>query len=101
LNLAQAVILVAYEWFKAADTTPASTTDYDPPAAHASLEGLIEHVDGALEAAGYYNVPSRVASSKRTLRNLLTRPGYNEKEIRTLRGIVHALVTGRRGRRPS
>ena len=101
LNLAQAVILVAYEWFKAADATPGSVTDYDPPAAHASLEGLYQHVDGALEAAGYYNVPSRIASSKRTLRNLLTRPGYNEKEIRTLRGIVHALAEGRRGRRPN
>ena len=100
LNLAQAVLLLAYEWFKAADTTPATSTDYDPPASHAALEGLIQHVDGALEAADYYNVPSRVASSKRTLRNLLTRPGYNESEIRTLRGIVHALVTGRRGRRP-
>lgn len=99
LNLAQAVILVAYEWFKAADVTPGTVTDYDPPASHASLEGLIDHVDGALETAGYYNVPSRVASSKRTLRNLLTRPGYNEKEIRTLRGIVHALVEGRRGKR--
>lgn len=100
LNLAQAVILVAYEWHKAADTTPGTVTDYDPPASHASLEGLIGHVDDALEAAGYYNVPSRIASSKRTLRNLLTRPGYNEKEVRTLRGIVHALVVGRRGSRP-
>lgn len=100
LNLAQAVILVAYEWFKAADATPASQTNYDPPAAHASLEGLYGHIDGALEDAGYYNVPSRVASTKRTLRNLLTRPGYNEKEIRTLRGIVHTLVEGRRGHRP-
>jgi tRNA/rRNA methyltransferase len=99
LNLAQAVLLVAYEWFKAADATPASQTDYDPPAAHEALEGLVGHVDGALEAAGYYNVPSRVRSSKRTLRNLLTRPGFNDKEIRTLRGIVHALVEGRRGRR--
>ena len=101
LNLAQAVLLLAYEWFKAADMTPASSTDYDPPAPHAALEGLIQHVDGALDAAEYYNVPSRVASSKRTLRNLLTRPGYNENEIRTLRGIVHALAEGRRGRRPS
>lgn len=99
LNLAQAVILVAYEWFKAADTTPASQTDYDPPASHAALEGLIGQVDAALEAANYYNVPSRVKSSKRTLRNLLTRPAYNEKEIRTLRGIVHALAEGRRGKR--
>jgi tRNA/rRNA methyltransferase len=100
LNLAQAVILVAYEWFKAADSTPPVATSYDEPAAHASLEGLIEQVDAGLEAADYYNVPSRVRSSKRTLRNLLTRPAYSEKEVRTLRGIVHALIEGRRGHRP-
>ena len=99
LNLAQAVLLVAYEWFKAADITPASTTAYDPPADHATLEGLIEQVDGALAAADYFDVPSRVVVSKRILRNLLTRPGYNEHEVRTLRGIVHALVQGRRGQR--
>ena len=62
----------------------------------AALEGLIQHVDGALDAAGYYDVPSRVGSSKRTLRNLLTRPGYNESEIRTLRGIVVCLTEMRR-----
>jgi tRNA/rRNA methyltransferase len=100
LNLAQAVLLVAYEWFKAADVTPASVTDYDPPAEHAALEALYQHIDGALEAANYYKTPSQVASSKRNLRNLLTRPGYNESEIRTWRGIVHALVEGRRGGRP-
>lgn len=100
LNLSQAVLLAVYEWSKATDTTPAVTESFGPPAEHAALEGLIAHVDDALEAAGYYNVPSRVASSKRTLRNLLTRPGYNDQEVRTLRGIVHALVVGRRGSRP-
>jgi tRNA/rRNA methyltransferase len=100
LNLAQAVLLVGYEWFRSADVTPPVVTDYDPPADHATLEGLIGQVDAALEAAGYYHVPSRVASSKRTLRNLLTKPGYNAGEIRTLRGMVHAIVKGRRGHRP-
>ncbi|MFC3713757.1 RNA methyltransferase [Sphingoaurantiacus capsulatus] len=100
LNLAQAVLLVAYEWHKAADTTPAVVTDYEPPADHATLEGLIVQVDAALDDAGYYHVPSRVAAAKRTLRNLLTKPGYNGGEIRTLRGMVHAIVAGRRGNRP-
>ena len=100
LNLAQAVILVAYEWFKqGAHVAPSVLENYEGPASHASVEDLIRHVDEALEVADYYNVPSRVASSKRTLRNLLTRPAYSEKEVRTLRGIVHALVEGRRGRR--
>ncbi len=100
LNLAQAVILVAYEWSKQANVQPQARIDnYDGPAEHASVEGLIVQIDTALEAGGYYNVPSRVKSAKRTLRNLFTRPGFSEQEVRTLRGIVHVLIEGRRGRR--
>ncbi len=95
LNLAQAVILVAYEWFKAADATPAVAINYDPPAPHEALEGLIVQTDTALDAAGYYRVPSRIRTAKRNLRNLLTRPGWSEEEVRTLRGIVGALVNPR------
>ena len=100
LNLAQAVILAAYEWHKTADQTPAVRIHYEAPAAHAVLEGLIGQVDAALEDAGYYHVPSRVKSAKQTLRNLLTRPGYTDQEVRTWRGILHALIHGRRGGRP-
>src|SRR3546814_736564 len=100
LNLAQAVILVAYEWSKQAGQPEMVIDNYEGPASQASIDGLVGQVDDALEAAGYYHVPARVASSKRTLRNLLTRPGWSEKEVRALRGIVHALVEGRRGVRP-
>ncbi len=100
LNLAQAVVLVAYEWSKAAGQPTTVIDNYEGPAAQASVDGLVSQIDEALEAAGYYHVPSRVPSSKRTLRNLLVRPGYSEKEIRTWRGIVHALIEGRRGGRP-
>ena len=100
LNLAQAVILAAYEWSKQAGQPEMVIDNYEGPASQASIDGLVGQVDDALEAAGYYHVPARVASSKRTLRNLLTRPGWSEKEVRTLRGIVHALVEGRRGVRP-
>ena len=96
LNLAQAVILVAYEWFKAADETPATRLNYDPPAEHAALEGLIVQVDEALIAAGYYHVPSRERTARQTLRNLLTRPGWSDLEIRTLRGIFASLERPRR-----
>lgn len=97
LNLAQAVILVAYEWFKAADVLPepAGAQAHQGPAEHAALEHLVLAFDAALDAAGYYHPPSRTASSKRTLRNMLTRPGYSEQEVRTLRGMLAALVKDR------
>ncbi len=99
LNLAQAVILIAYEWFASAGETPEVIDNYEGPASHASLEGLIQQIDAALEAANYYSVLSRVKVFKRTVRNLFTRPAYSEGEVRTLRGIVHSLSEGRRGKR--
>lgn len=97
LNLAQAVLIAAYEWHRAGDATPPVYMDnYEGPAAHASVEGLVRHVDDALEAAGYYHVPSRTPTSKRTVRNLFTRPGFSEAEVRTLRGIVSTLIRPRR-----
>ncbi len=98
LNLAQAVILVAYEWFTSAGVAPEIIDNYAGPATHASLEGLLQQIDDALESANYYSVPDRVKAFKRTVRNLFTRPAYSEGEVRTLRGIMHSLAEGRRGK---
>lgn len=98
LNLAQAVLLVAYEWWQAEASAPPFIANYDGPAEHASLEGLIAHFDAALENAGYYRVADRAAATRLTLRNLLTRPALSEKEVRTLRGVVSALTAARRPR---
>src|SRR3546814_7863191 len=69
LNLAQAVILAAYEWSKQAGQPEMVIDNYEGPASQASIDGLVGQVDDALEAAGYYHVPARVALSKRTLRS--------------------------------
>lgn len=96
LNLAQAVILVAYEWFASGGATATVIDNYDRPAPHADLEGLVGQIDGALEAAGYYDrAPSRRPSAKRNVRNLFTRPAYSEGEVRTLRGMFTALTRAR------
>ena len=99
LNLAQAVILVAYEWSKhvpsgveggVALASPPEV-ELDPPASQASLDGLIAHLDAMLEGAGYFFPPDRAPVTRRTLRTLLTKPGWNEQEIRTLRGVLSTL----------
>lgn len=93
LNLAQAVLLAAYEWFRAGDATPAAAmANYVAPAANAELERLIEAVDVALTAADYYAIPGRAEVARLTLRNLLTRPAFSDNEVRTLRGVVRALA---------
>ena len=97
LNLAQAVLLAAYEWHRASDATPpAMLANYEAPAPHAELEGLIVALDAALVDAGYFKPPETVAAKRLTLRNLLTRPGYSAKEVRTLRGMATALHRGPR-----
>lgn len=92
LNLAQAVILCAYEWSKHAEGLVQPTQeDILPPAPQGDLEGLIGHFEYLLEPRGYFRPDTRAEATRRTLRNVLTRPGWNHLEIRTLRGVLSSL----------
>ena len=95
LNLAQAVILCSYEWSKHQSLASPTVTDLDPPAPQSELDGMIAQLDGMLEKAGYFFPPDRVPATKRTLRNLLTKPGWNSLELRTLRGVLSSLANPR------
>ncbi len=100
LNLAQAVILVAYEWARigremAGEGSDAGGTlvqptreDTLPPAPQEELEGLIGHFETLLEPKGYFLPEGRAEATRRTLRGVLTKPGWNHLEVRTLRGIL-------------
>jgi tRNA/rRNA methyltransferase len=94
LNLAQAVMVLAYEWSKGASLVQPTATDALPPAPQTELDALIEHFHTLLEPSGYFTPPERVRATKRTLRGVLTKPAWNSLEIRTLRGVLSAL--GRR-----
>ena len=98
LNLAQAVILLAYEWSKGAGTALAQPTleEHLPPAPQEDLEGLIGQLEGLLEPKGYFFPEIRAAVTRRTLRSLLTKPRWNHLEIRTLRGVLSYLSRDRR-----
>lgn len=91
LNLAQAVILVAYEWSKHVALESPPKVDLDPVAPQVELDGLVDHLESLLDETGYFFPPDRVPTSKRTLRSVLTKPGWNSNEIRTLRGVLSAL----------
>ncbi len=91
LNLAQAVILCAYEWSKGQALAQPPAVEIDPPAPQAELDGLIAHVEDMLEPTGYFFPPDRVPTTRRTIRGMLTKPGWNSQEVRTLRGILSAL----------
>jgi len=91
LNLAQAVILVAYEWSRGRGLAQPPAVDAEPPAPQAELDGMIAQLDDMLERAGYFYPPDRVPTTRRMLRTLLTRPGWTAQEVRTLRGMLSTL----------
>lgn len=99
LNLAQAVILTAYEWSRigreaGADgglVQPTAEEEALPPAPQAELDGLIDHLERMLAPRGYFLPEARADATRRTLRSVLTRPGWNHLEVRTLRGILSTL----------
>jgi len=96
LNLAQAVILCAYEWSKFADLIQPTAEDLLPPAPQAELEAMIAQFEALLEPRDYFAPPSRAAATRRTLRTMLTKPGWNHLEVRTMRGVLSALGRPRR-----
>ena len=95
LNLAQAVILCAYEWSKQATLTQPTQTELLPPAPQEELDGMIGQLDAMLVKSGYFYPPDRTPATRRTLRTLLTKPGWNSLEVRTLRGVLSALANPR------
>ncbi len=115
LNLAQAALLVAYEWMKqAGGGTLGRVTTYEapiapglhtrgsPPAGREDLVAFFEHIERELDASGFFTAPDKRPSVVQNLRSMFVRMGATEQEIRTLRGIVKALAhpKGSKGRVP-
>ncbi len=100
LNLAQAVLLVAHEFYKLG-LEPAD----DPlekkgtrPATKEELLGFYEHLESALDGSGFLHVKEKRPTMVRNLRNLFGRARLTEQEVRTLRGIIASLVKHKPGK---
>jgi tRNA/rRNA methyltransferase len=98
LNLGQAVLLIGYEWFRAGDATPSEQIDHggSQPAAREDLIRLFEHLESELEQGGFLFPPGNRPGMIRNLRNILHRAQLTDQEVRTLRGVIVALTTGKR-----
>ena len=92
LNLAQAVILLAYEWSKRAGLAQPTVKELEEPAPHGELEGLIGQLDEELVAKGYFHPPSRTQATRNTIRTIFTKTGWSSREVKAVRGIIRALV---------
>jgi tRNA/rRNA methyltransferase len=100
LNLAQAVLLVGYEWFKAAhgDAPPPPAVEryLSPPATREMTLSFFEYLEEKLDAAGFFKPEGKKPGMKRNLRNIFHRLELTEQDVRTLWGVVVRLVEGPR-----
>ena len=98
LNLAQAVILLAYEWSRRANLAQPPAKELESPAPHGELEGLMRQLDDELVAKGYFHPPSRTQATRNTIRTIFTKTGWSSREVKAVRGIIRALVNAPRRR---
>ncbi len=100
LNLAQAVLLVAYEWFQTWPDLPPERvlhTGQTAPATKAALINLFEHLEQELDACRFFSTPDKRPSMVRNIRNAFERMTITEQEVRTFHGIVAGLTGRRKG----
>ena len=100
LNIAQAVLLMSYEWMKSGledvDATP-FTSNAMTPATKDEVFGLFTHLENALDARGYFRTPDKKPKMVENLRALLTRRDFFSEEIHVLRGVIKSLDRYPRG----
>lgn len=94
LNLAQAVLLVAWEYLAAGDETPALSlpTGDSVPASRELLDEFLDRLDALLDEKRFYQPPEKRPKMRRNLRNIFTRAELTEQEVATLHGILSALL---------
>lgn len=94
LNIAQAALLMSYEWMKSGldrETDTAFSSPEMRPAAKEQLFGLFEHLEAALDARGYFRPAAKKYKMIDNLRAVLTRAGFAAAELKVLRGVVASL----------
>jgi tRNA/rRNA methyltransferase len=98
LNLAQAVLIVAYEWFKAAGgVLPFQMPLRSPPAGKEQLFAFFATLERELERVEFFRPAEKRDTMTINLRNIFIRMAPSQQDIQTLHGVVMAIVEGRKG----
>ena len=100
LNIAQAVLLMSYAWTISSSSSPqveAGSPDLlrfsapeAPPASKADLHRLFAHLETSLDRNGYFHPEHKREALTQKLRTLLTKAGFSEPEVRTMRGVIRS-----------
>ncbi|OKH88976.1 RNA methyltransferase [Thalassospira sp. TSL5-1] len=97
LNLAQAVLLIGYEWWQAGVDVP----DYQMmlndsfPATRDEVERMFVHMEEELDESGFFRVAEKRPAMMRNIRNIFNRVGITHQEVQTIRGMLVALRGGK------
>ena len=98
LNLAQAVIVVAYEWFKLTGTgLPFATAERSPPAPKQQIAAFFANLEAELEKVEFFRPAEKRNVMRVNLRNIFQRLELTQQDVRTLHGVLNALTQGRKG----
>jgi tRNA/rRNA methyltransferase len=98
LNLAQAVVIVAYEWFKlTGGGLPFAMPQKSAPAPKQQLLAFFASLERELEKVEFFRPPDKRATMQINLRNIITRMQPTRQDIQTLHGVIMAIAEGRKG----
>ena len=105
INIAQAVLLMGYEWYKtnagtlgqqtpelAALDGPGLQTPDTRPATKEEFYGFLDHLERELDEAGFFKTAAKKPTVLRNIRNLYARAALTEQEVKSLRGMVASLT---------
>ncbi len=98
LNLAQAVVVVGYEWFKQqGGELPFTEPHKSPPAAKQQLDAFFADLERELDRVEFFRPAEKRGTMGVNLRNIFQRMAPTQQDVRTLHGVVTALTQGRKG----
>ncbi|SEO95848.1 tRNA/rRNA methyltransferase [Salinihabitans flavidus] len=94
LNLAQCVLLTAYEWRRRTSMAPPETMEMAKTewASHVEMDKLAQHYEERLDEAGFFFPPTKAEGMKMNLRNLWSRMPLTRADVQMLHGILRQMV---------
>src|SRR5580658_941523 len=99
LNLAQAVVVVGYEWFKSArgGKLPFAMPEKSAPAPKEQLLAFFASLERELEKVEFFRPPDKRETMQINLRNIFSRMQPTQQDIQTLHGVIMSIAEGRKG----
>lgn len=99
LNLAQAVLVLGYEWFSQGHgaALPHAPQERSEPATKAQMLAFFKTLERELDRVEFFRPPEKREGMVINLRNIFQRMAPTRQDMATLHGVVTALAEGAKG----